>query len=77
MFDVQMGHYHQCEFDGDRTSCEDMERVLGPSNYEPEDTSLSYRYRYLFDLDGDSMSTRFYHLLSQRAVVLKQTWVEE
>lgn len=75
MFDVQMGRYHQCEFDGDRTACEDMERVLGPSNYEPEDTSLIYRY--LFDLDGNSMSTRFYRLLSRRAVVLKQTWFQE
>lgn len=75
MFDVQMGDYKQCEFDGDRTACDDMERVLGPSNFEPEDTSLSYRY--LFDLDGNSMSTRFYRLLSRRAVVLKQTWFHE
>nr|ADO29930.1 hypothetical protein PP108 [Penicillium paxilli] len=75
MFDVQMGGYKQCEFNGDRTACEDMERVLGPSNFEPEDTSL--KYRYLFDLDGNSMSTRFYRLLSRRAVVLKQTWFQE
>ncbi|KAJ5569379.1 hypothetical protein N7450_011865 [Penicillium hetheringtonii] len=75
MFDVQMGDYKQCELDGDRTACKDMERVLGPSNFEPEDTSINYRY--LFDLDGNSMSTRFYRLLSRRAVVLKQTWFHE
>ncbi|KAJ5111993.1 glycosyl transferase family 90 domain-containing protein [Penicillium argentinense] len=31
----------------------------------------------LFDLDGNSTSTRFYRLLSRRAVVLKQTWFHE
>ncbi|KAJ5909230.1 hypothetical protein N7495_001912 [Penicillium taxi] len=74
-FDVQIGAYTQCEHNGDRTTCRDMERVLGPASYEPEDTSLNYRY--LFDLDGNSMSTRFYRLLSRQAVVLKQTWFQE
>ncbi|KAJ5588014.1 glycosyl transferase family 90 domain-containing protein [Penicillium hispanicum] len=30
-----------------------------------------------FDLDGNSMSTRFHRLLSRQAVVLKQTWFQE
>jgi hypothetical protein len=75
MFDVQMGAYTQCQFDGDRNACEDMQRALGPSNYEPEDTCLSYRY--LFDLDGNGMSTRFYRLLSRKAIFLNQTWFQE
>lgn len=75
MFDVQMGTYHQREYEGYRSARKDMERVLGSSNYEPEDTCLSYRH--LFDVDRNSMSTRFDHLLSRRAVVLTQTRFQE
>lgn len=71
VFDVHIGAYIQC----DQESCKDMERVLGPSDIEPEDTSSDYQY--LFDIDGNSMSTRFYRLLSRQAVVLKQTWFQE
>jgi hypothetical protein len=52
-----------------------MELELGAASFEPEDTTQYYRY--LFVLDGNSMSTRFYRLLSRQAVVLKQTWFEE
>ncbi|KAL5366716.1 hypothetical protein BJX96DRAFT_170167 [Aspergillus floccosus] len=75
VFDVHMGRYLQCDHDGDETPCKNMELELGTPLFEPEDTSRYYRY--LFDLDGNSMSTRFYRLLSQQAVVLKQTWFEE
>ncbi|KAJ5721339.1 uncharacterized protein N7483_009273 [Penicillium malachiteum] len=71
VFDVHMGAYIQC----DDEACKDMERTLGPVDIEPEDTAT--HYRYLFDLDGNSMSTRFYRLLAQNAVVLKQTWFHE
>ncbi|GAB0135781.1 hypothetical protein EsDP_00004106 [Epichloe bromicola] len=70
-FDVHIGSYIQC----DAESCKDMERVLGPSDVEPEDTSSDYQF--LYDIDGNSMSTRFYRLLSRQAVVLKQTWFQE
>ncbi|KAH8689007.1 hypothetical protein BGW36DRAFT_402061 [Talaromyces proteolyticus] len=69
--DVHMGAYIQC----DNEACKDMERIMGPSDIEPEDTALNYRY--LYDIDGNSMSTRFYRLLSQHAVVLKQSWFQE
>ncbi|KAJ5367836.1 hypothetical protein N7541_001777 [Penicillium brevicompactum] len=75
VFDVHMGRYLQCERNGDKSACKDMELEMGPASFEPEDTSQ--HYRYLFDLDGNSMSTRFYRLLSRKAVVLKQTWFEE
>jgi hypothetical protein len=75
LFDVRMAAYVQCERNDDKSACEDMERVLGPGSWNPEDMSLGYRY--LFDLDGNSMSTRFYRLLSHRSVVLKQTWFQE
>lgn len=71
VFDVHMGAYIQC----DSEACKDMERVLGLSNIEPED--MSSNYRYLFDIDGNSMSTRFYRLLSQNAVIFKSTWFQE
>lgn len=72
VFDVQMSEYVQCE---DKSACEDMQRVLGLGHGEPGE--LSSNYRYLFDLDGNSMTARFYRLLSQQAVVLKQTWFQE
>lgn len=75
VFDVHMSAYIQCEHGRNRSACQDMERVLGPGMPEPEETSNGYRY--LFDLDGNSMSTRFYRLLSRQAVVLKQTWFPE
>jgi hypothetical protein len=75
VFDVHMGRYLQCEQNGDKSACKNMELELGTASFEPEDTSQYYRY--LFDLDGNSMSTRFYRLLSRQAVVLKQTWFEE
>ncbi|PYH49815.1 uncharacterized protein BP01DRAFT_261376, partial [Aspergillus saccharolyticus JOP 1030-1] len=70
-FDVQMAGYIQCEDE----VCGDMERVLGPAHFEGEHAAR--QFRILFDLDGNSMSTRFYHLLGQRALVLKQTWFQE
>ncbi|KAJ5161946.1 hypothetical protein N7492_007338 [Penicillium capsulatum] len=71
VFDIKVGNYIQCEDD----ICLDMEQALGPTDREPEDTSMAYRF--LYDIDGNSMSTRFYRLLSQKAVVLKQTWFQE
>jgi len=72
VFDVQMADYIQCE---DKSACDDMQRVLGHGYGEPGESSL--KYRYLFDLDGNSMTSRFYRLLSQEAVVLKQTLFQE
>lgn len=74
-FDMQMAEYIQCARDGDNSACEEVERALGPGSWSPEDTSLGFRY--LFDVDGNSMSTRFYRLLSHHSVVLKQTWFQE
>ena len=70
-FDIHTGAYTQCE----EEACKDMARILGPEDREPE--NLSENYHYLYDLDGNSMSTRFYRLLSRQAVVLKQTWFQE
>ncbi|OJJ98296.1 glycosyltransferase family 90 protein [Aspergillus aculeatus ATCC 16872] len=70
-FDVQMGGFIQC----DEEVCDEMERVLGHAHFEGQDAER--QFRYLYDLDGNGMSGRFYHLLSQRAVVLKQTWFQE
>ncbi|KAJ5579929.1 uncharacterized protein N7459_005914 [Penicillium hispanicum] len=69
--DVHMGAYIQC----DDEACKDMQRIIGESDIESEDTASNYRY--LFDIDGNTMSTRFYRLLSQQAVVLKETWFHE
>jgi Glycosyl transferase family 90 len=71
VFDIRMGSYIQC----DQDTCEEMKYNLGLSDVEDEKISLGYRF--LYDIDGNSMSTRFYRLLSQRAVVLKQTWFQE
>ncbi|KJZ74540.1 hypothetical protein HIM_06136 [Hirsutella minnesotensis 3608] len=71
VFDVHMAAYVQCVDD----ACNEMARVLGPPDYESEDTASNYRF--VFDLDGNSMSTRFYRLLSRKTVVFKQTWFQE
>lgn len=70
-FDVQMSEYIQCQYQ----ACNEMEQVLGPGGWEPEETSLGYQFVY--DIDGNSMSTRFYRLLSSQSVVLKQSWIQE
>jgi hypothetical protein len=44
VFDVQIAAYGQCEHEGDRTVCQDMEQALGPGNFDPEDTSLTATY---------------------------------
>lgn len=42
-----------------------------------EDSKASYRHKFLLDLDGQSMSCRFYQLLASNSVVFKQTiWSE-
>ncbi|SNX86934.1 related to capsular associated protein [Melanopsichium pennsylvanicum] len=42
-----------------------------------EDRNVPYEHKFLLDLDGQSMSCRFYQLLSSNSVVLKQTiWSE-
>ena len=71
LFDVGFGGYLQC----DESVCEEMRSLLGHPFHEQEDISLDYQYVY--DIDGNSMSTRFYRLLSRNSVVLKQTLFQE
>ena len=42
-----------------------------------EDANAAFRYRFVFDLDGNSFSGRFYGLLTSHSVVLKQTVFQE
>jgi len=72
LFDVGFGSYLQC---GDDSVCSEMESLLGHPFHEEEDISLDYQYVY--DIDGNSMSTRFYRLMSRNSVVLKQTLFQE
>jgi hypothetical protein len=44
---------------------------------EFEDDNAAFRYRFVFDLDGNSFSGRFYGFLASHSVVLKQTLFRE
>lgn len=60
--------------------CEEEECATQDSFFhvgEHEDASTAYRSRFIFDLDGNSFSGRFYNLLGSRSVVLKQTVLRE
>jgi hypothetical protein len=55
--------------------CKEMEEQFHPSEREP--LSEAFKSRFLFDLDGNSFSSRYYTLLQSRSVVLKQTVFRE
>jgi hypothetical protein len=55
--------------------CGEMEMHFHPSDREP--LSQAFKSRFLFDLDGNSFSSRYYTLLQSHSVVLKQTVFRE
>jgi hypothetical protein len=70
-FDVKLTAVIQC----DEEVCEAEKAALGVSKLE--DRNRGFRSRFLFDIDGNSFSARYYTLLQSRSVVLKQTVFRE
>jgi hypothetical protein len=71
LFDVKLTGIIQC----DDEDCEEQKKYFQLT--EKEDRSQQFRSRFVFDVDGNSFSGRYYTLLQSRSVVLKQTVLEE
>ncbi|KAF2279529.1 uncharacterized protein EI97DRAFT_430582 [Westerdykella ornata] len=71
LYDVKFTNVVQCE----ESQCIQINDYFHPS--EKEERSTSFHYRFLFDLDGNSFSGRYYTLLESKSVVLKQTIFKE
>lgn len=71
LYDAKFTAIIQC----DKAQCEAEESFFQPSGRE--DASAGYRSRFIFDLDGNSFSGRFYDLLGSHSDVLKQTLFRE
>lgn len=71
MFDVSFSNYVNAN---EQLSAE-MNKYIPPTGQLPGDTI--YNYKYLLDMDGQSMSCRFYQLLASNSLIIKQTvWGE-
>jgi hypothetical protein len=66
--DIGFSGYSFCE---NESVCEAEKAVMG--TLPPAATEDEFRYRYVFDMDGNSMSGRFYRLLESNALVFKAT----
>jgi len=71
LYNVKFTGLLQC----DEPSCSAEEAFFGFGEYE--DADAAFGYRFVFDLDGNSFSGRFYGLLASHSVVLKQTLFRE
>ena len=71
LYDVKFTAIIQC----DDAACDEENQFFQPGQRENQ-TSL-YKSRFVFDLDGNSFSGRYYSLLSSRSLVLKQTIFQE
>jgi hypothetical protein len=63
---------NQCDPD----QCKEMVEYFG-INEEPDPFDEVYKHKFIFDMDGNVFSRRFYSLMFSRGTVLKQTWQEE
>lgn len=71
LYDVKFTAIIQCDED----VCEDQKEFFQPG--EREDQDSLYQSRFLFDIDGNAFSGRYYSLLGSRSLVLKQTLFRE
>ncbi|KAH7115830.1 hypothetical protein B0J11DRAFT_111677 [Dendryphion nanum] len=71
LFDVKLTAIIQC----DEKDCDEQRRLFRLG--EKEDRNKQFQSKFIFDLDGNSFSGRYYTLLQSRSVVLKQTVLRE
>ncbi|ORY09989.1 hypothetical protein BCR34DRAFT_567608 [Clohesyomyces aquaticus] len=71
VFDIKFTAAIQCE-DAD---CEEQKRVFDVAEYE--EASQQFHSKFIFDIDGNAFSGRYYTLLQSRSAVLKQTLLKE
>jgi hypothetical protein len=63
---------NQCDPD----QCKEMVEYFG-INEELDPFDEVYKHKFIFDMDGNIFSRRFYSLMFSQGTVLKQTWQEE
>jgi len=68
-FDMNFVNLHGC--DGDDSFCKDWKETIPLA--EHQSSSYAFQNKFLMDLDGNSMSCRFYRLLDSNSLVFKQT----
>jgi hypothetical protein len=71
LFDVKFTAVLQC----DDRDCEEQKMFFDPG--EREERGRQFRSRFVFDIDGNSFSGRYYTLLQSKSAVLKQTILRE
>ncbi|KAL1601999.1 hypothetical protein SLS59_005165 [Nothophoma quercina] len=71
LYDVKLTAIIQC----DEADCEEQREYFDV--HDKEDREQQFKSRFIFDVDGNSFSGRFYTLLQSRSVVLKQTVLRE
>ncbi|KAJ9475760.1 Capsular associated protein [Pseudozyma hubeiensis] len=69
MFDMNFVGLHGCE--SDPKYCEEWKAKFPLAAHQP--SSEAFQNKFLMDLDGNSMSCRFYRLLDSNSLVFKQT----
>jgi hypothetical protein len=72
LYHVAMTKIRAC----DEPACREQNDAFRPRK-KPEPASEPYRYKYVFDIDGNSLSGRFYRLLASNSAVLKTTIFKE
>ncbi|KAH7310057.1 hypothetical protein BKA65DRAFT_414535 [Rhexocercosporidium sp. MPI-PUGE-AT-0058] len=72
LYHVAMARIGSC----DEPACEQQNKAFSPPK-KPKPASEPYQYKYVFDIDGNSLSGRFYRLLASNSAVLKTTIFKE
>jgi hypothetical protein len=67
---IAISSYLWCNGDA-RELCKIQQATIGASGLDK--SSTSFEYQYVFDLDGNGVSGRFYRLLESNSAVFKQT----
>lgn len=68
-FDINFVNLHGC--DSDPKFCQEWKSKIPLATRQP--SSYAFENKFLMDLDGNSMSCRFYRLLDSNSLVFKQT----
>ncbi|EPE30108.1 hypothetical protein GLAREA_12831 [Glarea lozoyensis ATCC 20868] len=72
LYNVAITKISEC----DEPACQQQKETFRPPR-NPKSSSEPYRYKYVFDIDGNSLSGRFYRLLASNSAVLKTTIFKE
>ena len=70
-FQIAFTRIFQCE----RKVCRDQKKYFNTESWD--DSNRAFRSRFVFDLDGNGISGRYYKLLASQSVPLKQTLLRE